>query len=333
MRFNQLGRREFITLIGGAAVTWPLTARAQQGERVRRIAVVMGVADNAEGHARLAALKKGLETLGWLDGGNVRFEVRYTAGAIDMARVAASEVIALAPDIIVANTNSVTLALKQQTRAIPIVFVQVVDPINSGIVESVAHPGGNITGFTSADFLFSAKSVEVLKEIAPRVVRLAILRDSSDPWGMAQVGVVQAAAASFGMELTPIDIRDADAIERGISLFARQANGGLIVTANPLSTVYLETIIAVAARNKLPTIYPYRYFTNSGGLISYGTDNLDLWRRSASYVDRILKGEKPADLPVQAPTKFELVINLKTAKTLGLTVPPTMLARADEVIE
>jgi len=326
-------RREFIALIGGAAVAWPLTARAQQGERVRRIVVVMGVANNAEGHARLAALKKGLETLGWLDGGNVRFEGRYTAGAIDMARVAASEVIALAPDIIVANTNSVTMALKQQTRAIPIVFVQVVDPINSGIVESVAHPGGNITGFTSADFSFSAKSVELLKEIAPRVVRLAILRDSSDPWGMAQVGVVQAAAASFGMELTSIDIRDADAIERGISSFARQANRGLIVTATPLSTVHLETIIAVAARNELPTIYPYRYFTNSGGLISYGTDNLDLWRRSASYVDRILKGEKPADLPVQAPTKFELVINLKTAKTLGLTVPPTMLARADEVIE
>jgi putative tryptophan/tyrosine transport system substrate-binding protein len=326
-------RREFITLLGGAAAAWPLSARAQQPERMRRIAVVIGVADNAEGHARLAALKKGMETLGWIDGGNVRFDVRYTAGAIDMARVAAAEVIALAPDIIVANTNTVVMALKQQTRAIPIVFVQVQDPINTGIVESVAHPGGNITGFTSADFSFSAKLVEVLKEIAPRVVRLAILRDSSDPSGMAQMGAVQAAAASFGMELTSIDIRDADTIERGISSFARQVNGGLIVPATPLSTVHLETIIAVAARNKLPTIYPYRYFAKSGGLISYGTDNFDLWRRSASYVDRILKGEKPADLPVQAPTKFELVINLKTAKALGLTVPPTMLARADEVIE
>jgi putative ABC transport system substrate-binding protein len=300
---------------------------------VRRIAVVIGVAENAEGNARLAALKKGMETLGWLDGGNVRFDVRYTAGAIDRARVAATEVIALAPDIIVANTNTVTTALKQQTRAIPIVFVQVQDPINSGFVESVAHPGGNITGFTTADFSFSAKLVEVLKEIAPRVVRLAILRDASDPSGMAQVGVVQAAAASFGMELTPVDIRDADIIERGISSFARQADGGLIVPATPFSTVHLETIISVAARNKLPTIYPFRYFANSGGLISYGTDNLDLYRRAASYVDRILKGDKPADLPVQAPTKFELVINLKTAKALGLIVPPQLLARADEVIE
>jgi putative ABC transport system substrate-binding protein len=325
-------RRKFITLLGGAAA-WPLAARAQRPERMRRIAVVIGVADNAEGHARLAALKKGMEMLGWIDGGNVRFDVRYTAGAIDMARVAAAEVIALAPDIIVANTNIVVMALKQQTRAIPIVFVQVIDPINTGIVESLAHPGGNITGFTSADISIATKWVEVLKEIAPRVVRLATLRDSSDPPGMALVGAVQAAATSFGMELTSVDIRDADAIERGISSFARQANGGLIVTAITLSTVHLETIIAVAARNKLPTIYPYRYFANSGGLISYGTDNFDLYRRAASYIDRILKGEKPADLPVQAPTKFELVINLKTAKALGLTVPPQLLARADEVIE
>jgi len=326
-------RRQFLSVLGGAVAAWPIAVRAQQPDRVRRIAVVMGVADNADGQARFAALKNGLKTLGWLDGVNVRFDVHYTAGVIDMARVAASEVIALAPDIIVANTNTVTMALKQQTRAIPIVFVQVQDPINSGIVESVAHPGGNITGFTSADFSFSAKLVEVLKEIAPRVVRLAILRDSSDPSGMAQVGVVQAAATSFGMELTPVDIRDADTIERGISSFARQANGGLIVPATPFSTVHLETIIAVAARNKLPAIYPFRYFANSGGLISYGTDNLDLWQRSASYVDRILKGEKPADLPVQAPTKYELVINVKTAKALGLTVPPTLLTRADEVIE
>ena len=225
------------------------------------------------------------------------------------------------------------MALKQQTRAIPIVFVQVIDPINTGIVESLAHPGGNVTGFTSADIPIATKWVEVLKKIAPRVVRLATLRDSSDPPGMALVGAVQAAATSFGMELTSVDIRDADAIERGISSFARQANGGLIVTAITLSTVHLETIISVAARNKLPTIYPYLYFANSGGLISYGTDNFDLYRRAASYIDRILKGEKPADLPVQAPTKFELVINLKAAKALGLTVPPTMLARADEVIE
>jgi len=326
-------RREFITLLGSAAVAWPRAARAQQPERMRRIAVVMGVADDAESHARLAVLKKGMATLGWLDGDNVRYDVRYTGGVVDMARVAASEVIALAPDIIVANTNSVTMPLKQQTHTIPIVFVQVQDPINLGLVESMAHPGGNITGFASADFSFSAKSVEVLKEIAPRVARLAILRDSLDPAGMALVGVVQTTASSFGMELTSIDIHDADTIERRISSFARQANGGLIVPANPLTTVHLETIIAVAAQNKLPAAYPYRYFAESGGLVSYGTDNLDLWRQAASYVNRILKGDKPADLPVQAPTKFELVVNLKTAKALGLTVPQSILARADEVIE
>jgi putative ABC transport system substrate-binding protein len=310
-----------------------VVARAQQGNRVRRVAVILGVANNAEGQARFAALKKGMEALGWLDGNNVHFDVRYTGGAIDMAPIAAAEAIALAPEVIVANSNPVAMALKQQTRAIPIVFVQVFDPVNSGVIESLARPGGNITGFASTDFSIAAKWLQVLKEIAPRVTRFATLRDPSSPVAMAQMSVVQAAAASSGMELTPVDIRGADAIERGIDSFARRADGGLVVIAVPLATVHLETIIAVAARNKLPAIYPYRYFAKSGGLVSYGIDNFDLYRRSASYVDRILKGEKPADLPVQAPTRYELVINLKTAKALGVEVPATLLVRADEVIE
>ena len=326
-------RREFIGLVGGVAA-WPYAAYGQQSERLRRVAVVLGVADDAQGHARLDALKKGMEALGWFDGRNVHFDVRYTgAGNTDNVSSVTSEMLNLAPVLVVANTNKVVIALKQQTHTVPIVFVQVTDPVTAGIVENLSAPGGNITGFTSSDFSLSAKSVETLKEVAPQVARLAMLRDSTDPQSIGQAASVQMAAALLGMELTSIDIRDADTISRGIDLFARRENGGLVVPATPLSTVHLATIIASAAKNKLPAIYPYRYFVNRGGLISYGADNLDIWRRSASYVDRILKGAIPADLPVQAPTRFELIINLKTAKTLGLEVSPALLARADEVIE
>ena len=325
-------RREVIRLIGGAAA-WPLAAYAQQSDRIRKVAVIMGVADDAEGHARLDALKKGMEALGWFEGRNAHFDVRYTAAKSEIILRATSEIVGVAPDVIIANTNKVVAALKQQTGMLPIVFVQVIDPVTSGLVESLSAPGGNVTGFMSADFSLSAKSVETLKEIAPQVARLAILRDSADPQSMGQAASVQMAATSLGMELTSIEIRDADTISRGIDSFARRENGGLVITATPLSTVHLETIVASAARNKLPAIYPYRYFANRGGLISYGADNLDLWRRAATYADRVLKGTKPSELPVQQPTKFELIINLETAKALRLTVPSALLARANEIIE
>jgi len=324
-------RRKFLTLAGSAAA-WPLAAYGQQPERLRRIAMVFGVADDAQGQARLDAFKKGMEALGWFDGQNIQFDVRFTGNADNVSGIT-SEVLNLAPVLVVANTNKVVIALKQQTRTVPIVFVQVTDPVTAGIVESLPAPGGNITGFTSSDFSLSAKSVETLKEIAPKIARLAILRDSDDPQSIGQAASVQMATTSMGIELTSIDIRDADTISRGIELFARRENGGLVVPATPLSTVHLAAIIASAAQNRLPAIYPYRYFVSRGGLISYGADNLALWRRSASYVDRILKGAKPADLPVQTPTRFELIINLKTAGTLGLEVSPALLARSDEVIE
>ena len=326
-------RREFIaSLIGGAAAR-PFAAYGQQSQPARRIAVVMGVADDDQGRARFDALKTGLESLGWIDGQNVHFDVHYTASKAELVRSATMEVINLKPAVIVANTNKVVIALRQQTQSLPIVFVQVTDPVTAGLVESLSAPGGNVTGFTSADFSLSAKSVEILKEIAPRISRFAMLRDSADVQSMGQAASVQMATASMGMETTLIEIRDAETAARGIALFAQRENGGLIVPATPLSTVNLGTIIASAAEWKVPTIYPYRYFVNKGGLISYGADNLDIWRRSASYVDRVLKGEHPADLPVQTPTKFEMAINLKTAKSLGLEVPPALLARADEVIE
>jgi putative tryptophan/tyrosine transport system substrate-binding protein len=324
-------RRDLISLIGGAAV-WPFTAHGES-KRLRRVAVVLGIADDTEGHARLDALKKGMEALGWFADRDVHFEVRYTAGNAEILSSVTSEILKLGPDLVVANTNKVVIALKQKTRTIPIIFAGVTDPVTAGIVESLAAPGGNITGFTSADFSLSAKSVETLTEIAPKVARLAILRDSTDPQSIGQAASVQMAAASLGMELTSIDISDADTISRGIDLFARRENGGLVVPATPLSTVHLETIITSTAQNKLPAIYPYRYFVTRGGLISYGADNYDIWRRSASYVDRILKGENPSNLPVQQPTKFELIINVKTARGLDLKPTPTLLARADEVVE
>jgi putative ABC transport system substrate-binding protein len=324
-------RREFITLLGGATA-WPLAARAQ-GERPRRIGVLIGIADDAEGQARLAAFQKGMQELGWNEGREILSTVRFTAGTPELARTYAAELVAMAPDAILANTASVVSALRRQTQSIPIVFAQVVDPVSSGFVESLAHPGGNVTGFLSLDFGIGAKWLEILKEIAPRVTRVGVLRDPSIPGGSGLLGAIQAAAPTFRVELKALDARDAATIERGLSAFARERDGGLIVVANPATSVHRELIIALAARHRLPAIYPYQYFTKGGGLISYGINNLDLWRRAAGYVDRILKGEKASDMPVQAPTKYELVINLKTAKTLGIEIPPTLLARADEVVE
>jgi ABC-type uncharacterized transport system substrate-binding protein len=329
---RQMRRREFITFLGSAAA-WPLTAHAQQPERMRRICVLIGVADDPEGQARLAAFRTGMLDWGWSEGHNMQMNVRFTAGGANQARNYAAELIKLEPDVIVASTAPVVIALQQQTTTIPIVFAQVVDPVGSGFVNSLAHPGGNLTGFVSLDFGMGAKWLEILKQIAPHVTRVGVLRDPTTPGGAGQMGAIQAATSSFAVELKALDGRDAATIERGISDFAQQPNAGLIVLSNPGATVHRELITALAARFRLPAIYPYPFFVTGGGLISYGIDNHDLWRKAAEYVHRILKGEKPADLPVQTPTKYELVINLKAAKALGLRVPPDLLARANNVIE
>jgi putative tryptophan/tyrosine transport system substrate-binding protein len=323
-------RREFMTALGGAAVAWPLTARAQQGERVRRVGVLVGFrANDPQGEARVAALRQGLQALGWIDGRNLRIDLSWGAGDADSVRKRAAEMMALAPEVVLAAGSSAVAALQQQTRALPIVFVQVVDPVGGGFVESLAAPGGNVTGFTQFEYGISGKWLELLKELAPSVTRVAILRDPGIAAGAGQLGAIQSVAPSFGVELRPLDVRD----ERGIAAFARTSNGSLIVTGANLANTHRKLIITLAARNKLPAVYTNRFYVADGGLISYGADPVDQYRRAASYVDRILKGEKPADLPVQAPTKFELVINLKTAKALDLDVPPSLLARADEVIE
>jgi ABC-type uncharacterized transport system substrate-binding protein len=325
-------RREFMMLLGGAAA-WPPTARAQQGERMRRIGVLTYLAaDDAEGQARLAAFEQALKQLGWSEGRNLRIETRW-ATADDIRRDAA-ELAALAPDMLLAATGTATAAaLQQATRTVPIVFAIVIDPVGAGFVASLAKPGGNATGFTVYEYSMSGKWLELLKEIAPRVTRAAVLRDPAVASGIGQFGAVQIVAPSFGVELIPVDVRDAGEIERAVAAFASGSNGGLIVTASALGTAHRELITTVAARHKLPAVYPSRPYVTAGGLISYGPDLLDQFRRAAGYVDRILKGEKPADLPVQAPTKYELVINLKAAKALGLDVPQTLLATADEVIE
>jgi len=327
-------RREFMTALGGAAVAWPLTARAQQGELVRRVGVLVGFrANDPQGEARVAALRQGLQALGWIDGRNLRIDLSWGAGDADSVRKRAAEMMALAPEVVLAAGSSAVAALQQQTRALPIVFVQVVDPVGGGFVESLAAPGGNVTGFTQFEYGISGKWLELLKELAPSVTRVAILRDPGIAAGAGQLGAIQSVAPSFGVELRPLDVRDEPDIERGIAAFARTSNGSLIVTGANLANTHRKLIITLAARNKLPAVYTNRFYVADGGLISYGADPVDQYRRAASYVDRILKGEKPADLPVQAPTKFELVINLKTAKALDLDVPPSLLARADEVIE
>jgi putative ABC transport system substrate-binding protein len=325
-------RREFITLLGGAAV-WPLTARAQQAERMRRIGVLMGQpAGDPVAQARSAAFLQGLQELGWTIGRNVQIEHRWDEDEADNRRNAA-ELVALSPDVILTTGGSSMGPLLQATRAVPIVFVQVTDPVGAGYVESLARPGGNATGFIPFEFGISGKWLELLKEIAPGIKRVAVLRDVALPLGMGQLGAIQSVAPSFGVELRPVGLADADEIERGITAFARDPNGALIVAVGPGAIRYREMIIGLAARHKLPAVYPYRFFATGGGLIAYGPDTIEPYRRAAGYVDRILKGVKPADLPVQAPTKYELVINLKTAKALALDVPPALLARADEVIE
>jgi putative tryptophan/tyrosine transport system substrate-binding protein len=326
-------RRAFITLFGGAAAAWPLAARAQQADRVRRIGVLMTqAADDPEGQSRLLALEQGLQESGWTIGRNVRIDTRWGAGDAERYRRYAAELVALAPDVILVNGPAALAQLQQATRSLPIVFTNVTDPVGAGFVVSVARPGGNATGFMLSEYSTSGKWLELLKEIAPRVTRAATIRDPTLTSSVAQFAAIQSAAASLGVELSPIDMRNTGEIERTIAAFARAPNGGLIVTTGGTST-RRSLIVTLAARHRLPAVYPFRYYVADGGLISYGPDPIDPYRRAAGYVDRILKGEKPADLPVQAPTKFELVINLKTAKALSLTVPETLLARADEVIE
>jgi putative ABC transport system substrate-binding protein len=325
-------RREFITLLGGAAA-WPIAARAQQPERMRRVGILLPAAsDDVEFQAWLGAFLQALALSGWTTGRNARIDTRWATFNAAEVRRHAAELVALAPDVILASTTSSAVALQQATRTVPIVFAMALDPVGGGIVESLARPGGNITGFMQFEYSLSGKWLELLKQIAPSVTRAAVLRDTTNPIGTGQFAVIQAVAPSLGVEVRPIDVHDAGEIERAVAAFARFSNGGLIVTGGR-ALGRRDLITMLAARHKLPAVYPYRFYINGGGLISYGPDLVDQYRRAAGYVDRILKGEKPADLPVQAPTKYELVINLKTAKALGLEVPPTLLARADEVIE
>ena len=328
-------RRQFITLLGGAAAAWPLAAaRAQQGERMRRLGVLINLtADDPEGYARITAFAQGLQEAGWTTGRNVRIDYRWGgAGADAMAKYAA-ELVALAPDVILAATSSSVVALQRITRTIPIVFVQVIDPVSAGFVASLARPGGNATGFTIIEYGFSGKWLELLKEVAPRITRVAVIRDPTGLAQMGQMGAIQSVAPSLGVELRPVEARDAGEIERAVTAFARSGNGGLIVLSGNSSLAHRELIVTLAARERLPAVYADRVFVARGGLMSYDTNRIEQYRRAVGYVDRVLKGENPADLPVQAPTKYELAINLKTAKALGLEIPPTLLARADEVIE
>jgi putative ABC transport system substrate-binding protein len=323
-------RREFITLIGGAAA-WPRAARAQQSERMRRIGVILGAGTN-DRDSYLPAFLQGLQQLGWSDGRNVRIDIRRGAGDADGLRKYAADLAALAPDVILASGAAVQPMLRA-TRTVPIVFVLVIDPVGGGFVSSLSRPGGNATGFMLFEYSLSAKWVEVLKQIAPGVTRAAVLRDPASTTGIGQFAVIQSVAPSAGVEVIPFGVRDAAEIEREVSAFARSASDGLILSTSALAVVHRDLIITLAAQHKLPAVYPERSFAAAGGLISYGPNYGDQFRRAADYVDRILKGEKPADLPVQTPTKYELVINLKTAKALGLEVPHSLLARADEVIE
>ena len=326
-------RRDFITLLGGAA-TMPLAARAQ--ERMRRVGVLLGSgvdADDADLQARIATFRQGLQQLGWTEGRNVRFDIRFASGNVDSIRKFAVELTALAPDVILTGGASPLPALLQATRTVPIVFTNTPDPVGAGFVDSMARPGGNATGFIMLEYSLGAKWLELLKEIAPGVTRAAVLRDPAISAGTGQFGAIQSMAPSLRMELTPVSVRDAGTIERAVATFAHGPNGGLIVTASALTMVHRALIIRLAAQHKLPAVYHRKLLATSGGLISYGPDIIDQYRQAAGYVNRILKGEKPADLPVQAPIRYELAINLKTAKALGLAVPPTLLARADEVIE
>jgi len=324
-------RREVIAGLAGAAVASPRSASAQQGERVRRIGVLMNVAsDDPEAQARIAAFRQELQQLGWTEGRDVRIDYRW-AGDASRFHGYAEELLALAPDVILASATPSVQALRQVSRTVPIVFANVGDPVAMGFVDSLARPGGNTTGFTPYEFGFAAKWLELLKEIAPRVTRVAVLRDLTI--GPAHFTAIQAVAPSFGVELSTVGVQDVGEIERTVATFARSSNAGLIVTPSTSALIHRDLITPLAARHRLPAVYGFRYFVTAGGLISYAPSTIDMYRRAAGYVDRILKGQKPADLPVQAPTKYELVVNLKTARALDLTIPPSLLARADEVIE
>jgi putative ABC transport system substrate-binding protein len=327
-------RREFITLLGGAAVSWPLAARAQQDEQMRRIGVLIAQsADDQAQQARVETFLQGLQQLGWTVGRNLHIDIRWSAGKADDIRKHTVDLVALAPEVILVGGGTVLPSLLQATRSVPIVFVQVVDAVGAGFVDSLSRPGGNATGFTSFEYGLSGKWLELLKQIAPRVTRVGVIRDATIAAGTGLFGAIQAMAPSLGVEVSPLNVRDAAEIERAVTAFGRSANSGLIVTAGALVRVQRLLIVGLAARHKLPAVYWERTLVADGGLMSYGPDFIDHYRQAAGYVDRILKGEKPADLPVQAPTKYELVINLKTAKALGIDVPPMLLARADEVIE
>ena len=337
-------RRDFITSLGGAAIapalaqtiSWPHAAHAQQPERVRRIGVLIGAAadaDDADAQALLTAFQQGLQQSGWADGRNLQIDIRRAGGDAELMRKYAVELAALAPDVILTGGAATMGPLLQATRTVPIVFTTVIDPVGAGFVESLARPGGNATGFMQFEYSLSGKWLELLKQIAPHVTRAAVLRDPTGTAGVGQFGAIQTAAPSFGVEVSPVNVREASEIERVVTAFARTANGGLIVTQSASSLIHRNLIITLAAQHKLPAVYSRRLDVTGGGLIAYGPDRFNQYLRAAGYVDRILKGEKPADLPVQAPTKYELVINLKTAKALGLSVPSSLLARADEVIE
>ena len=327
-------RRAFITLLGGAAATWPLAARAQQAERMRRLGVLMPfAADDPSGQTRLLAFAQALAQWGWTDGRNVQIDIRWGAGNPDRIRTYAAELVALAPDIVLASGGTTLGPLRQVSRSVPTVFTGVGDPVGAGFVDSLARPGGNATGFVSFEWSLSGKWLELLEQIAPGVTRAVVLRDSELGSGASQFAVIQAVAPSLRIEVNPVDVGGAAEIERAVAAFTRAPNGGLIASGSSRVRAHRDLIVKLAARHKLPAVYYDRVFVDSGGLISYGPDYVDQYRRAASYVDRVLKGEKPADLPVQAPTKYELVINLKTAEALGLDLPSSVLARADEVIE
>jgi len=325
-------RRDFITVLGGAAA-WLFDARAQQAGVVRVVGVLMNLAaDDRRGQAEIAAFQQAMQQLGWTDGHNMRLDIRWTAGDAERIRGNVAELVALSPDVILAATSSIVAALQQTNTTVPIVFVGVIDPVGAGFVESLARPGGNATGFIVFEYAIAAKWLELLKEIAPQVTRAAVLRDPTFAAGIGQFAAIQS-AGPMGVELSAIGMHDAAAIERDIAAFARNSNGGLVVTAGPFLTNHPDVIVALAAQHKLPTVYPFGYYVSAGGLVSYGPDPLSPFNSAAGYAHRILRGEKPADLPVQAPTKYQLAINLKAAKALGLTISPSLLARADEVIE
>jgi ABC-type uncharacterized transport system substrate-binding protein len=327
-------RRDFIRAVVGSAAAFPFAARAQQHERTRRIGVLMSLAaDDREGQARVDAFMQGLRELGWIDGRNIQVDIRWAAGGDRVRQKYAAELVALSPDVMLASGGSVVGPLLQATRTVPIVFTQTPDPIGAGFVDSLARPGGNATGFSIFDYNIAGKWLELLKQITPGVTRVAVIRDPATPQGIGQFSAVHAVAPSLGLDVSPINASEPSEVERAIKAFAHAPNSGLIVTGSNFAITHRELIIKLASQHKLPTVYPIRFFAAAGGLISYGPDPIDPHRRAAGYIDRILRGEKPADLPVQAPTKYELVINLKAAKAIGLTISPSILARADEVIE